>query len=73
MKPTNPLYELYWLYAVNQKDCEEFHRAYAVFSKFLDSDTVTDILCKLKGRVETDAFRAGFMTAAQIFVGGNSK
>ncbi|MDE5564439.1 MAG: hypothetical protein K2I93_04735 [Oscillospiraceae bacterium] len=73
MKPTDPLYELYWLYVVNQKDCEEFLNADDIFSKFLDPDTVTGILCKMKERVETDAFRAGFMTAAKIFMGGNGE
>ena len=73
MNPTNPLYELYWLYVLNQKDCEEFDYAHTVFSKFLDPDTATDILCEMKERVEADAFRAGFLAAAKIFVGGDTE
>lgn len=73
MKPKNPLYKLYWLYIESQKDCEEFKYAHAVFSKFLDSDTVTDILCEMKESVETDAYRAGFMTAVKIFAGGGTE
>lgn len=73
MKPTNPLYELYWKYVESGKETKQFLRVHALLTKYIGSDPATNILCELKEKVESDAFLAGFKAASKIFAGGEAE